>query len=287
MQSCYQIHLYHDGVQYVAAVPELDGCAGRGGSYAEALAEAERAMSVWLATAQTEGRTAPEPGASLVLRPAPPSRGPAAPVMRRLQRLYGNLSNRQLVDKLGLVDVTPSGFSAGAAGSGARAVRIAIALALGDCPSRLWPGRRAAIQGRDDDAFFAGGGLLSVIEVDGRKKTSWIPMDTDERQSLYEQMLGEYRAMFNGMDDAARNLWFTVMDESVILGYDVGPDESPHQAEERHAVKLYAIAAALSGLPCADAERNNIDNLRSMAGEITNRHEAQRRAIQQTGRGIR
>lgn len=48
------------------------------------------------------------------------------------------------------------------------------------------------------------------------------------------------------------------------------------QAEERHAVKLDAIATALSGLPCADKEQRTIEDLRTMARAIHKRHEAPR-----------
>lgn len=89
--------------------------------------------------------------------------------------------------------------------------------------------------------------------------------------------------MFSGMDDAARALWFTVCDESVILSFDVDHGESPRQAEERHVVKLYAIAAALESLPCASKERGTIDDLRKMAGDICMRHENQSQSGKITG----
>lgn len=278
MQPRYQIHLYHDGTQYVAAVPELDGCAGSGPSYAEALASAEQAIAAWVSEAVSKGETPPAPATSFVLRPVKPQTSQATPTMRRLHRQFGNLSNRQLAEKLGLPDVGASAIAAAAAGQGARAVRIALAVALGDCPSRLWPRLSPTKLARDDAAFFEAGGLSRLIDAAASTKAGWRPMDYDERQALYESMITEYRAMFADMNDAARALWFFTMDESVILSFYVGADESPYLAEERHAVKLYAIATALSGLPCAEKERSTIDDLRSMAGKINNRLDVMRRA---------
>ena len=76
-----------------------------------------------------------------------------------------------------------------------------------------------------------------------------------------------------------------------VLGFDVGKDESILHAEERHAVKLQAIATALSGLPCAAKEQRTIEDLQTMASAIHKRHEAQRQAsaerstAQSTGTG--
>ena len=49
-----------DGL-YVAEVPELPGCAAHGPSREEALAEAERAIDLWLDTAREFGDPIPEP----------------------------------------------------------------------------------------------------------------------------------------------------------------------------------------------------------------------------------
>lgn len=71
MQPRYQIHLYHDGARYAAAVPELDGCSGTGQSYAEALASAEKAIASWVFAAINQGKPPPEPAKDFVLRPRP------------------------------------------------------------------------------------------------------------------------------------------------------------------------------------------------------------------------
>lgn len=277
MQPRYQIHLYYDGARYVAAVPELDGCSGTGQSYAEALASAEKAITSWVFAAINQGKPAPEPAKDFVLRPTGKrvGTGDAAPVMRRLHHQFGNVSNRQLAQKLGC-PVSPTAFAAAAAGKGARAVRLAIALTLNERPSRLWPHLSATARRRDDSAFYQAGGLLPLAQ--GTTDTKAELMDYDERQALYETMIEEYRAMFAGMDDAARASWFFTMDESVILSFDVSKDESNMQAEERHAVKLEAIATALNGLPCADKEQRTIEDLRTMANAIRKRHEVQRQA---------
>ncbi len=277
MQPRYQIHLYHDGARYVAAVPELDGCSGTGHSYAEALASAEKAIASWVFAAINQGKPPPEPAKDFVLRPTGRrvGTGDAAPIMRRLHHQFGNVSNRQLAEKLGW-PVSPTAFAAAAAGKGARAVRLAIALTLNERPSRLWPHLSATSRHRDDSAFYQAGGLLPFSK--GATDTKGTPMDSDERQALYETMIEEYRAMFASMDDAARASWFFTMDESVILSFDVGKDESITHAEERHAVKLQAIATALSGLPCAAKEQRTIEDLQTMASAIHKRHEAQRQA---------
>ncbi len=48
---------------FIVTVPELLGCTAHGDSYAEAAAEAETAMELWLETAVEMGREIPEPGA--------------------------------------------------------------------------------------------------------------------------------------------------------------------------------------------------------------------------------
>ncbi|MEW6414238.1 MAG: hypothetical protein AB1482_03180 [Pseudomonadota bacterium] len=73
-------------------------------------------------------------------------------------------------------------------------------------------------------------------------------------------------------------LHFTT-DESVILGFDVGRGESLMRAEARHAIKLQAIATALSSLLCAGKEARTIEDLRAMANAIQQRHETPRQAV--------
>ena len=158
MQSRYQIHIYFNDVEYIAAVPELEGCFGRGKSYSEALTNAEKIITEWVFDAINAGRAPPEPSKDFVLRP--PVRmvkdSSAAPVLRRLHQRYGNLTSRQLMEKIGLTGdhaVTPSAFSAAASGKGARFVRLAIALALNEMPSTLWPHLSPVIRQRDDECM--------------------------------------------------------------------------------------------------------------------------------------
>lgn len=59
----YEVIVYwsaEDGV-FVAEVPELPGCMAHGGTPARALSEAQRAISLWLATAREFGDPIPEP----------------------------------------------------------------------------------------------------------------------------------------------------------------------------------------------------------------------------------
>lgn len=86
-------------------------------------------------------------------------------------------------------------------------------------------------------------------------------MDSNERYALFQAMVDEYRALFADMNDEARAAWFTAMDESDIVNDDVGRSEFPTQAQERHMVKLHAIAAALRSLPCAEIESARIADL--------------------------
>ena len=157
MQPRYQIHIYYNGTQYVAAVPELDGCSGTGQSYGEALASAEKAIASWVFEAINAGKRPPEPAKDFVLRPPgrPTGTGTAAPIMRRLHQRFGNLNNRQLAEKIGLEGVSPTAFAAAAAGQGARWVRCAIALALEDMPSNLWPHLSPTTRERDDSCMTA------------------------------------------------------------------------------------------------------------------------------------
>lgn len=151
----YQIHLFFNGAEYVADVPELEGCQGTGATYAEALASAEAAISAWVFDAINEGRRVPAPAKDFVLRPPtkPPADGPGAAVTLRLHRKYGNLNNRQLAEKIGVLDVNLGVFAGSVAGAGSREIRCAIAIALGEKPSTLWPGRSKTSADRDDFEF--------------------------------------------------------------------------------------------------------------------------------------
>ncbi len=64
----YEIIIYWsaDDAAFIAEVPELAGCMADGATYQEALANAERVISDWLATARALGRPIPEPKGRLL-----------------------------------------------------------------------------------------------------------------------------------------------------------------------------------------------------------------------------
>jgi predicted RNase H-like HicB family nuclease len=59
----YEIIIYWSAEDqaYVAEVPELPGCAADGGTYKQALSNAEVVIREWIETARELGRTIPEP----------------------------------------------------------------------------------------------------------------------------------------------------------------------------------------------------------------------------------
>lgn len=59
----YEVVVYwsREGGVFVADVPELPGCAAHGASPAEALANAQEAISLWIDTATEFGDPIPEP----------------------------------------------------------------------------------------------------------------------------------------------------------------------------------------------------------------------------------
>lgn len=68
MSSRYEMIIYWsepDGA-FIAEVPELPGCMADGASYAEAVANAERIIEEWLATAAELGRPIPAPRGRLM-----------------------------------------------------------------------------------------------------------------------------------------------------------------------------------------------------------------------------
>ena len=58
----YEVLIYwsNEDECYVAEVPELPGCSAHGGSYDEALKNAQEAMRLWLDTACEDGAPIPE-----------------------------------------------------------------------------------------------------------------------------------------------------------------------------------------------------------------------------------
>ncbi len=64
----YEIIIYwsEEDQAYIAAVPELPGCAADGPTYQEALAQAEIVIGEWIETAKELGRHVPEPRGRLL-----------------------------------------------------------------------------------------------------------------------------------------------------------------------------------------------------------------------------
>lgn len=104
-------------------------------------------------------------------------------------------------------------------------------------------------------------------------------MDSDERQQLFDILVDFYKDTFSLMSDEQRVAWFLTMDEVVIQRFCVGDEQLVAEAEQKHAVKLLAIAHALMGLPCAQAERRSIDEL------LKNGFEAQARSERAASNG--
>ena len=62
MGNRYEIIIWSDeDGAFVADVPELPGCMAHGLSHAEALANAEEAIELWLESARESGRAIPQP----------------------------------------------------------------------------------------------------------------------------------------------------------------------------------------------------------------------------------
>jgi predicted RNase H-like HicB family nuclease len=68
MSSKYEIIIYwsEEDDAYLAEVPELPGCMADGHTYQETLANAERIIAEWIATAKDLGRPIPEPKGRLL-----------------------------------------------------------------------------------------------------------------------------------------------------------------------------------------------------------------------------
>ena len=63
MDNRYEIIIFwsDEDNSYIANVPELPGCMAHCSSHAEALANAEEAVSLWVETARELGRPIPQP----------------------------------------------------------------------------------------------------------------------------------------------------------------------------------------------------------------------------------
>jgi predicted RNase H-like HicB family nuclease/lambda repressor-like predicted transcriptional regulator len=162
MEYRYQIHIYYDGEAYIANVPELPKCKGRGNSYAEALHHAQFAISLCVEELKLAGKLPPEPIAvSAELqqfcrskRYASTTNNPHSTIKTKLQEKFGILSNRELAARIGVIATdAPVMLSTALSGSGTRHVRCAIAIALGELPSELWPSRPAGLMEGDDECY--------------------------------------------------------------------------------------------------------------------------------------
>ncbi|MDP9361423.1 MAG: type II toxin-antitoxin system HicB family antitoxin [Acidobacteriota bacterium] len=67
-QPRYELIIYwsDDDEAFVAEVPELPGCAADGATYAEAVANVETAILLWVDTARELGRPIPAPRGRLI-----------------------------------------------------------------------------------------------------------------------------------------------------------------------------------------------------------------------------
>jgi len=83
----------------------------------------------------------------------------------------------------------------------------------------------------------------------------------------YGAHLRAYKAMFSGMTDMARSIWFFAADESEILSFEVGPGEAVEAAAKRHAVKLCAMADALASVQLGVPQDSIIKDLRRLASQ--------------------
>ena len=68
MTPKYEIIIYwsDEDQSFIAAVPELPGCAANGATYQEALANGEVIINEWIETAKELGRSIPQPKGRLV-----------------------------------------------------------------------------------------------------------------------------------------------------------------------------------------------------------------------------
>jgi predicted RNase H-like HicB family nuclease len=162
MEYRYQIHIYFDGDAYIANVPELPHCKGRGKTHADALHSAHYAIRLCMEEFKLAGKVPPAPIAvstelqnfCRIKRHAFESGGQHSVVKARLQRKFGILSNRELAARIGVIAAdAPVMLSTALSGKGTRHVRCAIAIALGELPSRLWPSRPVGLMHGDDECF--------------------------------------------------------------------------------------------------------------------------------------
>jgi hypothetical protein len=97
-------------------------------------------------------------------------------------------------------------------------------------------------------------------------------MSVNEQKQHYDLALSTYRSLFGSMDESARAIWFFISDESEVLSFTVGRDETPDQASVRHGIKLAAMANALAEQLSADQPSSMVDDLLRLAAEHGYRH---------------
>lgn len=71
-------------------------------------------------------------------------------IKQRLRERFGDVGDEELLERMGLADLTSNQFDGAVAGYGARSVRCAIAHVLGEMPSVLWPYLSSVTRSRDD-----------------------------------------------------------------------------------------------------------------------------------------
>ncbi|OGB27439.1 MAG: hypothetical protein A3I66_06000 [Burkholderiales bacterium RIFCSPLOWO2_02_FULL_57_36] len=160
INSSYKIVLYHDGHSCMAEAPELPGCVVRGENYFDALKRIQKTMSDWVADGFRRESTAPKKILdtlhcfSPLSNRKPRTRPRSSPIKTRLIEKFGGRSNRELAACIGIVGAdAPIMLSSAMAGNGTRKVRCAIAIALNEPPSSLWPARTPELS-RSDDVFY-------------------------------------------------------------------------------------------------------------------------------------
>lgn len=151
--------LYRDGQSCIATVPELPGCVVRGTDYFDALKRLQQALrdcSNGLQPDPSEKKKILDTLDGFLPRSNPGSCNTrrSLPIKSRLIEKFGARSNRELAACIGIICAdAPIMLSAAMAGNGTRKVRCAIAIALSQAPSSLWPARAPDLSRSDDDFY--------------------------------------------------------------------------------------------------------------------------------------
>lgn len=145
MKLIFKVRLYLEGRHYFAVLVTPDMmCSSSGLSMGEALINLGHAIAEEPLPQLADLHLFPQQRES-VLRAVVPTPAPRAfpkhiPLAKRLLNdRFGAITLRQLVHELGLENVSPQLLSSSISGKGAKRVRRAIATALGEEPSVLWP----------------------------------------------------------------------------------------------------------------------------------------------------